>query len=168
MDEFLALAYHRERQLPVVIARLFNTVGPRQTGRYGMVLPRFVQAALRGEPLQVFGDGRQTRCLCHVNDTVEAILRLHNAPSAIGEVVNIGSTEEISIIDLAKRVVTLLKSKSEIRLVSYAEAYQPGFEDMPRRKPAVAKLRRLTDFTPGIPLDEMILSVAQALRGVTA
>ncbi|HEX7859598.1 MAG TPA: NAD-dependent epimerase/dehydratase family protein [Verrucomicrobiae bacterium] len=168
MDEFLALAYHRERQLPVVIARLFNTVGPRQTGRYGMVLPRFVLAALRGEPLLVFGDGRQTRCLCHVNDTIEAILRLQNAPSAIGEVVNIGSTEEISILDLAKRVVTLLHSKSEIRLVSYAEAYQPGFEDMPRRKPSVEKLRRLTNFTPGIPLDETILSVAQALRGVTA
>ena len=165
MDEFLALAYHRERQLPVVIARLFNTVGPRQTGRYGMVLPRFVQAALRGEPLVVYGDGKQTRCFCHVNDTVEAIVRLQNSAAANGQVVNIGSTEEISVFDLARRVVALLNSKSEVRKMSYAEAYQPGFEDMPRRRPSVEKLLRLTNFSPATRLDETILSVAQALRG---
>ena len=164
MDEFLALAYYNERKLPVIIARLFNTVGPRQTGRYGMVLPRFVQAALSDQPLQVHGDGTQTRCFCHVSDTVEALVGLQNSPAAIGQVVNIGSTEEISILDLAKRVIALLNSKSEVRLVSYNDAYRPGFEDMPRRKPAVDKLQHLTGFTPATQLDHTITSVAQSLR----
>lgn len=167
MDEFLGMAYFAERELPVVIARLFNTVGPRQTGRYGMVLPRFVQAALRDEPLLVYGDGTQTRCFCHVNDTVEALMRLQNTPAARGQVVNVGSTEEISIQDLAKRVVRLVGSRSEVRFVPYAEAYRPGFEDMPRRKPSIEKLRRLTGFSPSTALDETIQSVAEALRGVT-
>lgn len=168
MDEFLALAYFRERKLPVVIARLFNTVGPRQTGRYGMVLPRFVEAALRNEPLIVHGTGEQTRCFCHVNDTVESLLRLQSSPAALGEVVNIGSTEEISIVDLARRVVALLKSRSEIRVVPYLEAYPSGgFEDMPRRKPSTEKLRRITGFQPTTPLDATIASVADAFRTAT-
>lgn len=164
MDEFLALAYHAERDLPVIIARLFNTVGPRQTGRYGMVLPRFVQAALRNEPLLVHGDGTQTRCFCHVQDTIEALVRLQNTSAAVGEVINIGSTHEISILDLARRVIARLNSTSETRLVPYSEAYQPGFEDMPRRKPSIDKLRRLTGFSPATPLDEIIHSVADHLR----
>jgi UDP-glucose 4-epimerase len=164
MDEFLAMAYFHERKLPIIIARLFNTVGPRQTGRYGMVLPRFVGAALRGEPLLVFGDGRQTRCFCHVNDAIEAMLRLQNTPAAFGQVTNIGGTEEISMLDLAHRVVRLLDSKSEVRVIPYSEAYPSGFEDMPRRKPSIEKLRRLTGFTPAISLDATIQSVAQALR----
>jgi UDP-glucose 4-epimerase len=164
MDEFLALAYFSERKLPVVIARLFNTVGPRQTGRYGMVLPRFVAAAIKNEPLQVFGSGEQTRCFCHVNDTVEALIRLRDTPRARGEVFNIGSIEEISILGLARRVVSILDSKSEITLVPYAQAYTPGFEDMPRRRPCVEKLSRLTGFRPSTPLDATIMSVAQSLR----
>lgn len=168
MDEFLAMAYFAERKLPVVIARLFNTVGPRQTGRYGMVLPRFVQAALRCEPLLVHGDGRQTRCFCHVNDTVEALIRLQNTPEAVGQVVNIGSTEEISILDLARRVISRLGSKSEIRLIPYAEAYRPGFEDMPRRRPSIEKLSRLTKFAPSTSLDEIISSVAEAFQSAPA
>jgi UDP-glucose 4-epimerase len=167
MDEFLAMAYYHERKLPVIIARLFNTVGPRQTGRYGMVLPRFVEAALRNEPLIVFGNGDQTRCFCHVNDTIEALVRLLNTQSAIGEVINIGSTEEISIADLARRVIALLNSKSEVRIVSYSDAYPPGFEDMPRRKPSIEKLRRISSFTPTTPLDATITSVADALKDST-
>lgn len=164
MDEFLAMAYHRERNLPVIIARLFNTVGPRQTGRYGMVLPRFVQAALRNEPLLVHGDGTQTRCFCHVDDTVEALLHLQRVPAAKGEVVNVGSNEEITISDLARKVVALLGSRSELRFVSYAEAYQPGFEDMPRRKPSIEKLRHITGFAPATSLDAIIRDVAHHLQ----
>jgi UDP-glucose 4-epimerase len=164
MDEFLAMAYHRERNLPIIIARLFNTVGPRQTGRYGMVLPRFVEAALRNEPLIVFGNGDQTRCFCHVKDTIEALVRLQSSPAAIGEVVNVGSTQEISIADLARSVVMLLNSKSELQMVPYSEAYPPGFEDMPRRKPSIEKLRRITGFAPTTALDATIVSVADSLR----
>jgi UDP-glucose 4-epimerase len=164
MDEFLAMAYHAERDLPIIVARLFNTVGPRQTGRYGMVLPRFVQAALRNEPLLVHGDGTQTRCFCHVNDTVEALLRLQNTPAAVGQVINIGSTHEISILDLARHVIASLGSSSQVKFVPYAEAYQPGFEDMPRRKPDIDKLQRLTAFTPATTLDSIISSVADHLR----
>ena len=161
MDEFLALAYAQERALPVVIVRLFNTVGPRQTGRYGMVLPRFINAARRGEPLRVFGDGQQSRCFCYVLDTVEALVRLQNTPVARGEVFNIGGTEEISILDLAKRVIETLGSKSPIELVSYAEAYAPGFDDMRRRKPVVEKLHRVTGFYPQTSLDEIIRRTAE-------
>ncbi len=156
MDEFLALAYARERSLPVVIARLFNTVGPRQTGRYGMVLPRFIVAAQSGQPLRVYDDGQQTRCFCYVQDTVEALVRLQNCPAARGGVFNVGGTEEISILDLARQVVAILNSKSAIEFVSYHEAYAPGFEDMRRRKPVVDKLFQATQFRPATPLRKII------------
>ena len=139
-DEFLALACAREKKLPVIIARLFNTVGPRQTGRYGMVLPRFITAAKRNGPLRVFGDGRQTRCFCLVNDVVESLVRLQNCQTARGEIFNVGGTEEISILDLARLVVRTLGSKSKIELIPYDQAYAPGFDDMRRRKPRVEKL----------------------------
>lgn len=156
MDEFLALAYAKERALPVVIARFFNTVGPRQTGRYGMVLPRFIAAAQRGEPLRVYGDGGQSRCFCYVQDTVEALVRLTSTPAALGQIFNIGSTEEVSIAELAALVIQTLGSKSSIQLVPYHEAYEPGFEDMRRRKPAVEKLARATGFKPVTTLREIV------------
>jgi UDP-glucose 4-epimerase len=161
MDEFLALSYFKERQLPVTIARLFNTVGPRQTGYYGMVLPRFIAAAKSNQPLRVFGNGRQTRCFCYVADTVEALLRLSRTQAAHGEIVNIGSTEEISILDLAQRVIALTHSESPIELIPYDQAYTPGFEDMLRRKPSTEKLTRLTQFRPTTPLDQIINLTAQ-------
>lgn len=164
MDEFLALAYYKERNLPTLVARLFNTVGPRQTGRYGMVLPRFVQAALLNEPLTIHGSGEQSRCFCAVADTVEALVRLMNTPEAAGEVFNIGSTEEISINDLARKVVQLLNSKSELKWVPYSEAYAPGFEDMLRRKPVMEKLRNRVGFAPAVPLDRIIFGLAESLR----
>jgi UDP-glucose 4-epimerase len=166
-DEFLALAYAREKSLPVIIARLFNTVGPRQTGRYGMVLPRFIVAAKKGEPLKVFGDGTQTRCFCHVGDAVEALVRLQNCSKARGEIFNVGGTEEVSILKLARLVVKTLDSKSKIQLVPYAKAYPPspkgfgitgtpGFDDMRRRKPMVKKLERFVKFRPRTTLREII------------
>jgi len=155
-DEFLALAYAREKNLPVTIARLFNTVGPRQTGRYGMVLPRFIAAAKKNEPLKVFGNGRQTRCFCHVCDAVEALVRLQSCPKARGEIFNIGGTEEISILELARLVVKTLGSKSKIKLIPYDQAYAPGFDDMRRRKPLVKKLERFVKFRPRTPLREII------------
>jgi UDP-glucose 4-epimerase len=165
MDEFLALAYARERSLPVVIARLFNTVGPRQTGRYGMVLPRFIAAAQSGQPLRVYDDGQQTRCFCHVQDTVEALVRLQNCPAARGGVFNVGGTEEISILDLARQVLAILKSSSAIEFVSYNQAYAPGFEDMRRRKPVVDKLFQATQFRPATPLRKIIESTAAGTIG---
>lgn len=156
MDEFLALAYAREKNLPVVIARLFNTVGPRQTGRYGMVLPRFIAAAKRGEPLRVFGDGSQTRCFCYVEDAVESLVRLQNCPAARGEVFNVGSTEEISIADLARLVIWVLKSSSSLEFVPYSDAYAPGFDDMRRRKPGVSKLKQIINYAPALSLQEII------------
>ena len=156
MDEFLALAYAREKELPVIIARLFNTVGPRQTGRYGMVLPRFIAAAKAGEPLKVFGDGAQSRCFCLVHDVVEALVRLQKNEKARGEIFNIGGTEEISILELAKLVVTTLGSKSKIELIPYDQAYAPGFDDMRRRKPLVEKLERCVNFKPQTTLREII------------
>lgn len=164
MDEFLALAYAREKSLPVVIARLFNTVGPRQTGQYGMVLPRFIAAAKRGEPLRVYGDGRQTRCFCFVRDTVEAMVRLQDCPAARGQVFNIGGTEEISILELAKLVVATLGSKSGIELMPYDQAYAPGFEDMRRRKPRIEKLAAAVGFRPLTSLVEIIRRTAEALQ----
>lgn len=160
MDEFFALAFHAERQLPVIVARIFNTVGPRQTGRYGMVLPRFVEAAKAGEPLRVFGDGQQSRCFAHVTDTVEALLRLTLCDRAPGGVFNIGSTEEVTILGLAKRVIELTGSTSEIELVPYDEAYDNGFEDMQRRQPLIDKLEQFTGFRPTTPLDDIIRSTA--------
>jgi UDP-glucose 4-epimerase len=159
-DEFLAFAYARERSLPIIIARLFNTVGPRQTGRYGMVLPRFIAAAKRGEPLRVFGDGRQRRCFCYVADTVEALIRLQNCPQCRGNVFNVGTTEEIGILELARSVVQLLESKSTIEFVPYHRAYGPGFEEIRRRKPSVKKLAAAIGFRPRISLREIILRTA--------
>jgi UDP-glucose 4-epimerase len=155
-DEFLALAYAREKNLPVTIARLFNTVGPRQTGRYGMVLPRFIAAAKSGTPLKVFGDGAQSRCFCLVHDVVEALVRLQNCQSARGEIFNIGGTEEISILELAQLVVATLGSKSPIELIPYDQAYSPGFDDMRRRKPLVEKLASTVNFKPQTTLREII------------
>jgi UDP-glucose 4-epimerase len=155
-DEFLALACAREKGLPVIIVRLFNTVGPRQTGRYGMVLPRFIAAAKKNKPLQVFGDGKQTRCFCCVHDVVEALVRLQNCEKARGQIFNVGSTEEVSILELAKLVVKTLGSKSTIELIPYDQAYAPGFDDMRRRKPLVKKLERFVKFRPRTTLREVI------------
>ena len=155
-DEFLALACARELKLPVTIARLFNTVGPRQTGRYGMVLPRFIAAARENRPLRVFGDGRQSRCFCLVTDVVEALVRLQNCKKARGEIFNIGDTEEVSILQLARLVVKTLGSKSKVELIPYDQAYAPGFDDMRRRKPSVKKLKEFVKFRPRTPLQEII------------
>ena len=156
LDEFLALSYWKEKKQPVVIARLFNTVGPRQTGRYGMVLPNFVRQALDGEPITVFGTGQQSRCFCDVRDSVQAIMRLVATEKAIGEVVNIGNTHEITIEGLAHLVKQRTNSSSPITYVPYDQAYEPGFEDMPRRVPALGKLERLTGFLPAIPLNDIV------------
>ncbi|MEZ4414447.1 MAG: GDP-mannose 4,6-dehydratase [Gemmatimonadota bacterium] len=159
LDEWLALAYYRERKVPVILCRFFNTVGPGQTGRYGMVLPNFAQQALRGEPLTVYGTGEQSRCFGHVRDTVEAVLRLMEAPSAIGQIFNIGAAEEITIRSLAERVREEAASGSEIRLVPYSEAYAEGFEDMLRRVPDTTKLERTIGFRPSTPLATIIRDV---------
>ncbi|MBL9127593.1 MAG: GDP-mannose 4,6-dehydratase [Verrucomicrobiales bacterium] len=156
MDEFLALAYAREHGVPVVITRLFNTVGPRQTGRYGMVLPRFLESARAGRPLRVFGNGEQTRCFCLVHDTVEALLRLERCSAAVGEVFNVGNDEEVSILELARRVCRELGSSAGVELVPYDRAYAPGFEDMLRRRPSLEKLERVTGFRPRTPLTRII------------
>ena len=161
MDEFLALAFYNERQLPVTVVRLFNTVGPRQTGRYGMVLPRFIESAKANEPIRVFGDGKQSRCFCDVHDTIEALIRLANCPEAYGNVFNIGSKEEVSILELANRVITITGSKSEVKLVPYDLAYDSGFEDMQRRRPSLNKLIEFTNFYPTTSLDDIIRSVAE-------
>jgi len=153
IDEFTALAYHRSKQLPVVIARFFNTVGPRQTWRYGMVLPRFVKQALEQQPITVYGDGTQTRTFTHVRDVTEALMRLLDEPDAIGEVVNIGGTEEVSIIHLAERVKKKVGSTSEIKFIAYDEVYSKVFEDIPRRVPSTDKLKQLIEFIPRKDLD---------------
>ena len=163
MDEFLALAYAREHGLPVVIARLFNTVGPRQTGSYGMVFPRFISAAKAGTPVRVYGDGSQTRCFCYVLDTVEALIRLQSSPAARGQVCNVGNTEEISIIALARLILQTLGSSSPIECIAYDQAYAPGFEDMLRRKPVIQKLINLTGFQPATPLAAIIMKTAASI-----
>jgi UDP-glucose 4-epimerase len=160
MDEFLAMAYARERHLPVIIARLFNTVGPRQTGRYGMVLPRFIAAARADRPLQVYGDGQQTRCFCYVEDTVEALIRLQQAPAARGEVFNVGNDEETTIEELARLVIRTLGSRSPLEHVPYGQAYAPGFEDMLRRRPRIEKCAQLTGFRPRRSLAEIVALTA--------
>lgn len=160
VDEFLALAYHQSRGLPVVIARLFNTVGPRQTGRYGMVIPRFVKQALAGDPITVFGDGRQSRCFCDVSDTVRALVDLASHPQAIGRVFNVGSTDEVAILDLAERVKGITGSDSAIQLIPYDQAYAPGFEDMRRRVPDISRIHALTGWRPQRTLDEILTDVA--------
>ena len=160
LDEFLALSYWKEKRLPVVIARLFNTIGPRQTGRYGMVLPNFVRQALDGAPITVYGTGQQSRCFCDVGDAVEALLRLAATDRAVGEVVNVGNDEEVTIEDLAKRVRERTHSSSKIEYIPYDQAYEPGFEDMFRRVPCLDKLQRMTGFRPSTPLPEIIDRVA--------
>jgi UDP-glucose 4-epimerase len=156
LDEFLALSYWKEKKLPVIVVRLFNTVGPRQTGRYGMVLPNFVKAALDGKPISVYGNGQQSRCFCDVRDTIEALIRLIDSPRAVGEVVNVGNTEEISIEALARLVKERTHSSSPIEFIPYDRAYEPGFEDMMRRIPSVDKLEAFTGFRPQTPLNEII------------
>jgi UDP-glucose 4-epimerase len=164
IDEFLALAYWKERKLPVVIVRLFNTVGPRQTGQYGMVVPTFVRQALAGQPLTVFGDGRQTRCFTYVGDVVDALIKLTDEPRAIGGVFNIGNTDEVSIRELAERVKKLSGSNSPIQYVPYDEAYEAGFEDMPRRVPDISKIQALVGYQPKLELNEIIMSVVEHIR----
>ncbi len=159
LDEFLALAYHRERGLPAVIARLFNTVGPRQTGRYGMVIPRFVAQALAGGPITIFGDGTQSRAFCHVNDTVRALIGLAADDRAVGQVFNVGSDQEITINGLAERVRRIVNPAAPIAHVPYDEAYAPGFRDMLRRVPDISKLREFLGFEPSTHIDGIIESV---------
>jgi UDP-glucose 4-epimerase len=169
IDEFLALAYWKERKLPTVVVRLFNTVGPRQTGCYGMVVPTFVGQALAGRPLTVFGDGLQTRCFCHVGDVVQALVELTMlGDAAYGKVFNIGSQEEISILSLADRVRRLTRSESEIVVIPYAEAYEEGFEDMPRRYPDIAKIQAAVGWTPTRSLDEILGDVINFHRAEAA
>lgn len=164
LDEFLALAYHKESQLPVVIFRLFNTVGPRQSGRYGMVIPRFVKSALSGEPIRVFGDGQQSRCFCNVSDSVRAIVSLSEQDGAVGQVFNVGSHEEISIAELAKRVKQRTGSASEIVKVPYDQAYEQGFEDMRRRMPDTSKIEKLIGWKTEKSLDQTLDEVIEYFK----
>jgi UDP-glucose 4-epimerase len=156
VDEILATAYHKERGLPTVVVRLFNTAGPRQSPAYGMVIPRLVRQALAGEPMSVYGDGNQTRCFCHVSDVVDALLRLLDHPDAEGDVFNVGSSEEVSILDLAQRIKLRAGTNSNIELIPYDEAYEPGFEDLARRVPDTAKITALTGWRPSHCLDEIL------------
>ncbi len=165
IDEYLGLAYYKEKRLPVVVGRLFNTVGPRQTGRYGMVVPSFVRQALGGKPITVFGDGSQQRCFCHVKDTVRALSDLMVREDVHGEVFNIGGTEEISMLELADRVREAVGSESEIQLMPYEEAYEPGFEDMPRRIPDISKIGRTLGWQPTRDLAGILDDVIQSERG---
>jgi UDP-glucose 4-epimerase len=165
IDEFLALAYWREKKLPTVVVRLFNTVGPRQTGQYGMVIPNFVKQALAGRAITVYGTGEQTRCFGYVRDVVGALVGLMDREESVGEVFNIGSNEEVSIMGLARRVKELTGSKSEIVTVPYDEAYEEGFEDMPRRVPDISKVGALTGFKPTVTLDEILHSVIEYYSG---
>src|SRR3989338_6809475 len=165
IDEFLALAYWKEKKLPVVITRLFNVVGPRQTGRYGMVIPRLVKQALQNKPITVFGDGKQSRCFAHVKDAVDAIIKLSATEKAIGEVINLESDEEISIEELAKKIKEAARSKSEIRYIPYSEAYEEGFEDMRRRVPDLAKIKKLICYKSKYSLDNIIKDVIEYYKG---
>jgi UDP-glucose 4-epimerase len=159
IDEFLALAYWREKKLPTIVVRLFNTVGPRQTGQYGMVIPTFVKQALAGRPITVYGDGKQTRCFGYVGDIVGALVKLMDNPAAVGQVFNIGSSEEVTILELAGRIKELTNSASEIAFVPYDEAYEEGFEDMPRRVPDISKVGALIGFRPEMTLEGILQSV---------
>jgi len=165
IDEFLALAYWRERKLPTIVVRLFNTVGPRQTGQYGMVIPTFVKQALAGRPITVYGDGKQTRCFGYVVDVVGALIKLMDHDDAVGQVFNIGSNEEITILELAQRIKKLTASNSEIVFVPYDEAYEEGFEDMPRRVPDTTKIQNTVGFRPEMPLDGILQSVIEYHSG---
>jgi UDP-glucose 4-epimerase len=166
IDEFLAMAYWRERDLPVIVVRLFNTVGPRQTGSYGMVVPTLVGQALAGEPLTVYGDGRQMRCFCHVADVVRALAGLIDDERARGNVFNVGATAEISMLDLARRIIAVTDSSSEVSLTTYADAYGDGFEDMFRRIPDIAKVRGLIGWSPTRSLDDVIRDVVEHQRAL--
>ena len=164
VDEILAYAYHRERGLPTTVVRLFNTVGPRQSPAYGMVIPNLVRQAIAGEPLTVFGDGQQSRCFCHVADVVDALVRLLRHPDAVGEVFNVGSQEEISILELAHRILERAGSPSKVKLIPYREAYAEGFEDMRRRVPDTTKIRNLTGWEPTRTLDDILTeTIAEAV-----
>jgi len=164
IDEFLALAYWKERKLPVIIVRFFNTVGPRQTGQYGMVIPVFVRQALAGEPITVFGDGTQSRSFTHVTDVIGALMKLIGEPKAVGQVINIGNTEEIAIAKLAERVRDLAGSASPIKFVPYDQAYESGFEDMPRRVPDLNRVRALVGYEPRYTLDDILMHVIDYFR----
>ncbi len=164
IDEFLALAYWKERKLPVIIVRFFNTVGPRQSGQYGMVIPNFVRQALAGEPITVFGDGSQSRSFTHVSDVVGALLKLVREPAAIGQVINIGNSQEVTIATLAERVRELTGSKSAIKVVPYDEAYESGFEDMPRRVPDLTKIERMIGYRTKHTLDDILVQVIDYFR----
>jgi UDP-glucose 4-epimerase len=164
IDEFLALAYWKERKLPVIIVRFFNTVGPRQTGQYGMVIPNFVRQALAGQPITVFGDGTQSRSFTYVGDVVRAVVALINEPRAVGQVFNIGNGNEITINDLAEKVKTLSSSQSEIVRIPYDQAYESGFEDMPRRVPDIGKIGALIGYKPTVELDEILHRVIESFR----
>jgi len=164
IDEFLALAYWKEKRVPTVVVRLFNTVGPRQTGRYGMVVPRFIGQALRGEPITVYGDGSQRRCFTWVGDVVQALIALSEHPGAIGEVFNLGNTEEVTILELAERTKGLTGSASPIVFVPYEQAYAAGFEDMPRRIPSIEKAHRLIGYRPTLGLDGILKSVIEHME----
>ncbi len=166
IDEFLALAYWHEKGLPVVVTRLFNTVGPRQVGRYGMVLPTFVKQALLGEEMTVFGDGSQARCFAHVSDVVEALYRLSEKEEAVGQVFNIGSKEECTILNLAEKVKSMTASQSKIVFVPYDKAYEEGFEDMPRRVPDISRLQSLIEYGPAKNLEQIIQSVIDYQRAL--
>ena len=166
LDEFLAFAYYREKGVPIYIARLFNTVGPKQSGRYGMVIPRFVEQALRGLPIEIYGDGKQTRCFCHVNDVVRALVSLPTFPQAVGEVYNVGNIEEVTIIELAKRIKKLSRSDSPLTFIPYEAAYMKGFEDMRRRVPNIDKIQRLTGWQSQKTLDEIILETIDYIKSI--
>ncbi len=168
IDEFLALAYWRERKLPTIVVRLFNTVGPRQTGQYGMVIPTFVKQALSGRPITVYGDGKQTRCFGYVGDVVGALIKLMDHNDAVGQVFNIGSNEEITILELAQRIKRLTRSDSEIVFVPYDEAYEEGFEDMPRRVPDITKIHEFVGFRPEMALDGILQTVMEYQSGHAA
>jgi UDP-glucose 4-epimerase len=160
VDESLAYFYHLENKLPVRIVRLFNTVGPRQVGHYGMVVPRFVSAALENKPLSVYGIGDQIRCFCHVDDVVRALLLVMDSNKAIGQVFNVGNNQQISIMDLAKKVIEITNSSSKIEKIAYKDAYPDGFEDMQRRVPDISKIKSVLEWTPGIGLDQIIRDIA--------
>ena len=171
IDEFLALAYWKERKLPAIIVRLFNTVGPRQTGRYGMVIPTFVRQALDGRPITVYGDGTQSRSFTYVGDVVQALVRLVETPGAVGQVFNIGNGEEISILGLAEKVKAMTGSSSSIEIIPYEQAYEAGFEDMPRRVPDLTKIRKTIGYEPTVGLEEILTRVIaheRALQGTAA
>ena len=168
LDEFLALAHWKETRLPVVVVRLFNTVGPRQTGQYGMVVPRFVHSAIKNEPITVFGDGTQQRCFGHVLDVVEGLSKLLESPQCFGQVINLGNDEEVSILGLAEKAIELAGSKSEIRYIPYEEAYGDGFEDMRRRVPGLDKAKKLIGYQPTRSLTDIINDVAHEFRKESA